>query len=247
MAACSRPGTSKSCSGCIISDPAGGLIRVGISCRAITSISSEKLVLKQPVNDSMKRKQKPTFWKLTLAALLWLVCAWPAMSAPAPRDGGFLRLGIGFSPLAKTSLNLSDVSDTESGGALSVVGGIVWDRRHSIEIRWQNIYLGGGSDASQGSLVFSYTRYLSQRGPSPFFSAGIGLQHGPFIGSPRPSLSTSVGAAVFLGTGLRFSRRLSVGADYSFGSTDKFIDNTFKYDFSHQQLVFSLQYTLLGG
>ena len=198
----------------------------------------------------MKRYKKPVFRPLTLAALTSLAIAGiaPALSAaPALRDGSFLRIGVGFSPLAKTSLDLSDRSITEAGAGVTVTGGIIWDRRHSIEIRWQNVYLSGETNATQGALSFTYTRYLAQRGPGPFFSGGIGLQHGPFIGAFRTSQGTSVGAAVFLGAGLRFSRRLSVGADYSFGSTDKFIDNTFKYDFSHQQLVFSVQYTLLGG
>ncbi|MCH7878006.1 MAG: hypothetical protein IH914_01655 [candidate division Zixibacteria bacterium] len=198
----------------------------------------------------MKRDKKSALKPLILAALTSLAIAGsaPALSAaPALRDGSFLRAGFGFSPLAKTSLDLSDFSITETGVAVTLAGGIIWDRRHSIEIRWQNVYLSGETNPTQGALAFTYTRYLSQRGPSPFFSGGIGLQHGPFIGVPGTPPGTSVGAAVFLGAGLRFTRRLSVGADYSFGSTDKFIDNTFKYDFSHQQLVFSAHYTLLGG
>lgn len=184
---------------------------------------------------------------IILAAAFSLVVADISPAAPAPRDGSFLRVGVGFSPLAKTSIDLSDLSISEGGKALTVVGGVVWDRTHSIEIRWQNIYLTGETEATQGALVFTYTRYLIQRGPAPFFSGGIGLQHGPFIGTSRISTGTSLGAAVFFGAGLRFTRRLSVTADYSFGSTNKFIDNTFKFDFSHQQLVFSVQYIALGG
>lgn len=189
---------------------------------------------------------------LVLAAVFSLVIADFAPAVPAPHDGGFLIVGFGFSPLARTSIDrVSDnslVTDvTENGAALTVALGTVWNRVHSVELRWQNIFLSGDSDATQGVLALTYTRYLIQRGPSPFFRGGIGLQHGPFLGVTQRTIETSLGAAVLIGAGLRFNRRLSISADYSFGSTDKFFDNTFNYDFSHRQLVFSLQYTLLGG
>ena len=94
----------------------------------------------------MKRKKRSILGVVTLAAVFSLVIADSAPAVPALRDGGFLRIGAGFSPLARTSIDpVSNTSATdpisENGAALSLALGIVWDRVHSVELRWQNIFL----------------------------------------------------------------------------------------------------------
>lgn len=160
-----------------------------------------------------------------------------------PANGYFLRVGAGYSPYARTDDRESGAGETNSGAVASALFGHVWNHTHSLELRWQNIYL---DNVSQGTLGFSYTRYLVKRGPAPFFTIGFGLQRGPFLGAGQSTVKTDGGAALLFGTGLRFNNRLEAALDYSFGSSNRFFDNNNNYDFRHKQLAFSLRYVLWG-
>lgn len=184
----------------------------------------------------------------TVLCALCVVIAAEAPAAPLPREGYFGRVGLGYSPYARTALDLSAAAVKETGVAPSLSVGLIWDRAHSVEFRWQNIYFLGDTNGSQGALCFSYTRYFQKRGPAPFLSLGFGLQWGPFPAvSPTSELETDEGVALTFGGGVRFSRQTLARVDYSFGSTNKFINSNNNFDYRHRQLVFSLQYTLFGG
>ncbi len=169
-------------------------------------------------------------------------------AAPLPGNGGYLKVGIGYSPFARTSLDVTDISVTSNGFAPSVVIGTVWDRYNSLDVRWQTVFLAESGDLRQGYIALTYARYLRKYGPAPFFDIGFGFQHGPSVGGvSRVNFETDDGFGFTVGAGLRFNKRLEVAADYSLGSTGRFFSSNNNFDFSYQQLVFSLRYTLLGG
>ncbi len=172
-----------------------------------------------------------------------------AFAASLPGDGGYVKVGVGYSPYARTALDLSDLSIVSSGLAPTVVVGVVWARIHSLDLRWQSVFLADGDGQSQGFLAVTYTRYLQSRGPVPFFDIGFGLQHGPQLGSGAlgGEFETTNGFSFVIGAGVRFSSRFEVAVDYATGATSRFFSANNNFDFSHQQLAFSARYTILGG
>ncbi len=185
---------------------------------------------------------------LIICIALGVVFATKAEAAPLPGNGGYLKVGIGYSPFARTALDVTDISVTSSGVAPSMVVGIVWDHYNSMDIRWQTVLLAESGDARQGYIALTYTRYLRKYGPAPFFDIGFGFQHGPSVGGvSRVNFETDDGFGFTVGAGLRFNKKLEVAADYSLGSTGRFFSANNNFDFSYQQLAFSLRYTLLGG
>lgn len=180
-------------------------------------------------------------------AFTLLLASETAESAPRPADGGFLKVGVGYSPLARTTVVLSDLSLFSSGAALSLSLGTVWSRTHSISVHWSNIYLSENASGSQGVIALVYTHYYQRRGPSPFISVGVGLQRGPFISDLDRVAETDDGAAALLGFGLCFGGKFEIAADYSFGSTNRSFGQFVYYDYRHRQLMFTLRYNVLGG
>ena len=182
----------------------------------------------------------------TLTAFLFLLP--PATKAePLPEDGFFGRVGIGFSPYARTVESSLGFRAIESGIAPAVILGVIWEREHAFELRWQNVSYLGEAKGSQGTIGITYTRHLQLSGPSPFFTVGLGLQWGPFRGVQSGKLETDNGAAFLFGAGVRVSHRWIVEVNYSFGSTNRFLDIDENFEYKHRQLVFSLQYTIFGG
>jgi hypothetical protein len=196
------------------------------------------------------RLLKNIYCRIVLATCVAVViCATQGpVAAPLPGDGGYLKVGLGYSPYARTALDIDDIAVTSNGVSPSIVAGLVWGRRNSLDIRWQTILLDDSRDNRQGFLGLTYTRYLRKHGPSPFFDIGFGFQHGPLVVSnTRANFETNDGFGFTIGAGLRFSKRLEVAADFGVGSTGRFFSSNNTFDFSHQQLTFSLRYTLLGG
>ncbi len=187
---------------------------------------------------------------LSVAIFLAFFCGGQvAFAAPLPQDGGYVKVGVGFSPYARTGWDRNDVSKVTSGLAPSVAIGVVWARQHSLDVRWQNAYLRDFQNKTQGYLAVTYTHYLRKHGPAPFFDIGFGLQHGPPVtdDSIGRDFNTNAGLGFTVGAGLRFSRRFEVAADFAVGSSGRFFAVNNNYDFSYQQLAFSLRYAILGG
>lgn len=169
------------------------------------------------------------------------------LSAQTRGSGYFLKGGIGYSPIARTSTRVTGDKFNTSGFAPSVVVGYLWNNKHAFEIRWQTTFLNNSDGLNQGTIGVSYTHHFQKlRGPSPFLTIGIGMQHGAFPPSVGASAETDDGAAFILSGGLKIGARAEVAMDYVRGSTNKFFTNNENYDFSHSQLTLSFRYTLLG-
>lgn len=188
---------------------------------------------------------------LHIAIALALLLGSTAHALHIKETGYFLKLGLGFSPLAEIETNsLETISDVSARGvAPSISFGYTWNPEHSIEFRWQNVYYTSSEPASgsQGIIALAYTRSFIQGAFSPFLTFGLGIQHGPFISGFSRDVGTDPGAAFLLGVGLTMNNRIDLALDYSSGSTNKYLDKQLFYDYSNHQLVFSVRYLLFGN
>ncbi len=188
----------------------------------------------------------------TILTVVFLIlgAGWGITSAaPLPEDGPYFKVGVGYSPYTRTALDLTDIAVVSNGFAPSMVVGVVWGRRHSLDVRWQTVYLNSSNSNRQGYLAVTYTRYMQVQGPAPFLDIGFGFQHGPQVGSDtrRGDFETTDGIALTFGAGVRFSRKFEVAGDYAVGSSGRFFTPNNNFDFSHRELMFSIRYTLIGG
>jgi len=182
-------------------------------------------------------------WRLRIAiSVLTVLVAASVWSAESP-NGAYATLGLGYSPSSATEEVNTLLNESSSGVAWSLAGGLGWRSQHTLEVRYLNVRLS--AEKSQGVTVVAYSRSFGVSTPSPFVTVGVGLAHGPLAGVAG-SAETDGGAALLLGGGLRFSRRLALGVDYYKGRTGKYFGPEKFYEMSHSGVVLTLR-ALVGG
>ena len=171
-----------------------------------------------------------------LTIILLVLTVSSAWAFDGQRKGFVIGGGLGFGPVARTSLG--NLSEDESGIALNIAIGYAWDEQNMI------VYLRDGVifklesyftsvNIIQGFSGVGYYHYFGPIGQSFFVTGGIGFQDYTALDSKYSS--PSAGGGILLGGGYEFSKHWQIYSSLSFGKTGSGI---FKTD--HSQFIITL-------
>jgi hypothetical protein len=171
-----------------------------------------------------------------LIIALLIILAVNSWGFDGQRKGFVLGGGLGFGPVASTSLEGFSGSEDRSGLGFNFIIGYAWDNRNML------VYLNDGVvfnvttiyhdkvGVFQGFSGIGYYHYFGRIGNSGFINAGLGLQQFSSLDSKYES--NDVGGGILLGGGYEFVRHVQVYANLSFGKTSVSV-----LDFNHSQLT----------
>ncbi len=163
------------------------------------------------------------------------------------RKGFVLGGGLGFAPVANTSIEGIDGKYEKQGLGTNFLIGYAWDERNMIVfLRDAAFYSETVELTFMGELVFrdkislaqgfagvGYYHYFGPVGKSFFVTGGIGFQD--WMSLDKNWEDPDVGGALLIGGGYEFARHWQVYGSLSFGKTS---DIFFEYE--HAQMILTV-------
>ncbi|UCG61759.1 MAG: hypothetical protein JSV52_00265 [Candidatus Zixiibacteriota bacterium] len=184
--------------------------------------------------------------RVLAVVLLVVLLASSASAFDGMRKGFVLGGGLGFAPVANTSIDGLEGKYEKQGLGVNFLIGYAWDERNmivflrdgaiyseTIELTWGDVVFRDKINMAQGFSGVGYYHYFGPVGKAFFVTAGIGFQD--WMSLEEDWENPDLGAGLLFGGGYEFTRHVQVYSSVSFGKTsDAF------FDYNHAQWIITV-------